>query len=405
MNSNRIEDNSQFIPYKNDYLYKTISFLGKQNPFLTGSWYFIISYIVLYIVGYFTGQIYGNEKVPAMYLHLIDNVNLGVLAPIGAALLCNLYNKITYAFEYIENENIITDNEIINQETDKKNILTNVIDFIKLRIFRIKNKQITYLKLKHKIFNLYNSKIILIFSIITSLAINSNNYFYKTESFLSISGGLTGLYGRIFIIFNFFMITFILLKTIITVWALQKILSCNFKIEPMHPDRSGGLKPIGDMALSVNYFLGLVIVFFSLLVFFDSFSKSNIIYMIIIVSVYIMSPILLFKSLSKAYKRMSDTKQEALNRLRNTFQHYYNLLNINAKEKGIYDIKNADEIGSIHSLYEIVEKMPVWPFDIKTTLRFYSMITVPIFLFLIEILTNSDSIIYNFDKFQQLFTK
>ena len=35
-----------------------------------------------------------------------------------------------------------------------------------------------------------------------------------------------------------------------------------------------------------------------------------------------------------------------------------------------YDIKDAEEVAKIYALYEIVKKMPVWPFDARTIGRF-----------------------------------
>ena len=50
------------------------------------------------------------------------------------------------------------------------------------------------------------------------------------------------------------------------------------------------------------------------------------------------------------------------------------------------------------SYYEIVEKMPVWPFDFKSIRRFISTIALPLIIFLINQLTSSDSVFYQFFK-------
>jgi hypothetical protein len=42
--------------------------------------------------------------------------------------------------------------------------------------------------------------------------------------------------------------------------------------------------------------------------------------------------------------------------------------------------------------------MPVWPFDTRNMVRFLSTIMFPIVIFVINLVTNADSILYNLDK-------
>ena len=47
--------------------------------------------------------------------------------------------------------------------------------------------------------------------------------------------------------------------------------------------------------------------------------------------------------------------------------------------------------------------MPVWPFNVQTLTRFGATITIPILVFLIDLLTNTDSIIYNLQRVGEMF--
>jgi hypothetical protein len=60
--------------------------------------------------------------------------------------------------------------------------------------------------------------------------------------------------------------------------------------------------------------------------------------------------------------------------------------------------KQIKELLEIKALYKQVEDMPIWPFDIDTLLKFASFFLIPILVFIIQLLVNADSIIYNLDK-------
>ena len=92
---------------------------------------------------------------------------------------------------------------------------------------------------------------------------------------------------------------------------------------------------------------------------------------------------------------MKKKKELALDKLHHTFQYHYNNL-VSGQKKHVYDIKQADDIASIYQLYEIVEKMPIWPFNMKNWIRFFSLITLPVIVFIIEMLTNTDSVFWLF---------
>lgn len=92
---------------------------------------------------------------------------------------------------------------------------------------------------------------------------------------------------------------------------------------------------------------------------------------------------------------MSETKETAIRRLAITFEHYYERLTKGSSDT-IFDIKCADEIAKIYSLYEIVEKMPVWPFDVRSIARLFIMYIFPLIAFLITEVLSTGSVLHQF---------
>lgn len=297
--------------------------------------YFSFSFIVTYAIGWLTGQLNGKNGLKAMYAATLDNINLAVIAPVGAGLLCYLYCTITDSFSRLASEGTIAAED-----------------------------RLAYDAFLRRIDALYNNRPVLWTALGLSVLINVFNYVNKDSSWLGINGGITGIYGRLFVVINFFLIALILYKCAITVFAMRLVFQFNINVQPLHPDRSGGLLPIGKLAIAVNYFVGLILLFFTLLITLDPFVKMNIAYIGIIVGFYAISPFLLFSSLQEMNR---SSNPEAV------------------------DIKRADEIIKVNQLYRIVDEMPVWPFDVRSLIRLGSTLSIPLVPLILDFLANKFS--------------
>lgn len=359
--------------YKTDIIYLGLSYFTKNNPFYTVLFYFFVSYAMTYLIGIATGRLNGGGGRGPMYLYALDNLCMGILAPIGAGLITNLYNKISGATEIIGIKRII-------RESDAA----------------------AYGALLEKFDRKFNNYYITAASLASAAAISAYIHFFRKTSWLGSSGGLTGAYDSFFVFLNFAMIINIVYKSCIAIWLTQKILAFDINIRPMHPDHAGGLRHIGSLSMAVNYFLILVMFFFTLLLIFDPFAQR---FVLIYLIFYVFTFFIFFASLYEAHKKMRRVKDDALEKLENTSNFYYNKLAASAGSRGIYDLDSADEIIMVDNLYTIVEKMPVWPFNVNNIIKFFSVFITPFIIFVISLLVNTDSIIYNWRVIFNLFSK
>ncbi len=357
-----------FNSFKTDFIYRVLYRWGEGNPFKTAFIYFTTSFILLYLLGMITGQFHGKNGLAPMYKYTLDNINLAFLAPMGAFLLCFLYNTINDAFSRFP------ELKIIKPEDDLK-----------------------YLEFRTRLENIYNNKFVIFFCLLISIGINSYIHSVFATGWLGFKGGITGLYGRFFITVNYYVIMIVTYKCTITIWAIQQIMKMKINIRPFHPDRAGGLKIIGKLVFAVNYFMILIMSFLTLLFLFDSFTNSQPLYMFMILVFYFLSFYLLFASLNSTHMRMWNAKKKILDTLNNTIDHQHKKLDSEIKNN-IFEIKDAEEMSSLQEFMNVVHKIPVWPFDTNTLLKFFTTITIPLLIFLINIVVNSDSILYNMDK-------
>ncbi|HPG59805.1 MAG TPA: hypothetical protein PKW98_18450, partial [Candidatus Wallbacteria bacterium] len=342
-------------------------------PFYTVLFYFFVSYVMTYVIGILSGQLNGGGGRNPMHTYILDNLCMGILAPIGAGLITNLYKKISDATGIIGAKRIIKDGDLR-----------------------------AYQALLNKFDAKFNNYYITAASTILAFLISAFIYFHRKTSWLGIAGGITGIYDSIFVFLNFAMIITIVYKSCITIWLIQKIISFDINIRPMHPDHAGGLRHIGSLSMAVNYFLILVMFYFSLLLIFDAFAQR---FILIYLFFYVFTFFIFFASLYEAHKKMRRVKDEALEKLENTSNHYYYKLVTSAGALGIYDLDSADEIIMVDNLYTIVEKMPVWPFNINNIIKFFSVFITPLIIFIISLLVNTDSILYNWKLIFNLLTK
>jgi len=350
-------------PYKTDYLYRILRMFGRDKPILTGLIYFVLSIGSIYLVGYLTGDLHGcSEKgIKPFYMHPEDNISVGLLAPIGAALLCYLYNQICNVWKYLRESNILASGA--KEELDR---------------------------LEKRFEKSYNRIPVIIIALLISLFFNIFAYIYQADGWLGINGGITAIYARIFIVINFFMIGLVFYKSIVTFVALKKILKLELIVQPIHPDRAGGLKPFGNLSLAVFYFLTLVSIYFSLLIMLDKGVKEHLVYYVpVFMLYYVTTPLLLFLSLSNARRQMVATKSDMLKRLSFAFSQNYRTMVESSPTQGEFDLSVVEDMRKIHSVYIAVEKMPTLPLSIGNITRFFTTNLIPVFIVVIKILLSN----------------
>ncbi len=351
-------------PCRTDIVFKLLSVPGKGNPFYTGLAYFLVSYAALALLGIVTGSFPGTSRTRLNEKFLVDTINLALLAPIGAGLLCHFYNCVTEMFSSLQEKHIIPD-----------------------------ASRDSFMAFLPRAERAYNNMFVVIGALVVSVVINVYHYWLRADSWMGINGGLPAIYGRLVIVVNYFMLIVIVYKCAVTVWILRHILNYeDIIVQPLHPDKCGGLLPLGRLALAINYFVTLTLIFFAVLFLFDPVGREPA-YIALYVMFYVCAPVLLFTPVSRANRRMKECKTDALRELNRAFNHYYGQLRPESEGDGLA-MGPAESIARVYGLYEIVVKMPVWPFDAGSFLRLVAPFLVPAVLFVVERVARGDSALF-----------
>ncbi len=351
------------VAYRTDFPFRVLTFLTKRRPLATAVLYFVVSWGGLYLIIFGSAGFVNIWRTPR-HLFIVDNINLGLLAPFGIALLCHLYATIESSFAYLGRGHVIPAGQLN-----------------------------AYEQLCGRLERAYNNRYVTLTAIVLAIGFSVYNYFLKRGCWLGVGGGLAAIYARIWITLNFYFILLILYKCMVTVWGIRKIMGLKIDVQPMHPDKCGGFRAIGQLALTIYYFVLIIMVLFALLVIFDPFAREQPLYLVLYLLFYLLGSWLAYVSIANVNRHMSSRKKEVLERLNLAFNKRYKRISEGGNDCP-FRMEFANDIPALYNLYQIVNRMPVWPFDVASIVRYAIIYALPLTFFLLDALTNPESVVF-----------
>jgi hypothetical protein len=177
----------------------------------------------------------------------------------------------------------------------------------------------------------------------------------------------------------YFVLVIILYKSILLIYFLRKLhKTFDFQVNPLHPDKSGGLKPLGDFCIAINYIL---FIFFLAIIAFYAFPQSeelNSVFYFGLPSYIFFATFLFVYPLWPVHDSMKEQKYEILGKLKEKLgPEYWEPLD-NLAEKDMYESLQTSGILKPERIYEIADIMRVWPFDVSGLLLFLAAASIPV---------------------------
>jgi hypothetical protein len=157
-------------------------------------------------------------------------------------------------------------------------------------------------------------------------------------------------------------------------------------VVPVAPDRKGGLSILGRFSFSLSLLAstGLIFVIAWLLRFGIDLP------LVLGFAVYIVALAgLFFVPLVSVHTAMKDARDAELTRIAALFRAAYERLperpqgSIGPGSHGELE-RTVHYLGHLDRLYQRAESMPVWPFSLTTLSQFFTLVVVPILLFIVQ---------------------
>ncbi len=281
--------------------------------------------------------------------------------------------------------------------------IEKTVDFIEVNRKNTQNEVVKIFRSADKLIagNIFTKtfKLIAIFIGIASVVYNAINtiepievYHHEVWDGLNYLGGYLG--ARIYLLFCWGLVLSVTLYGLLFLcYIIFRVYSMLGKIgpvgvvsvRPLSPDRSGGLKHINTamMAVVINVFP--LALFTVTLVYIHGITVPVVVgtigWIFFVCCIF-------FIPLSSVHIAMSKRKQMILGEIEAKFNVVHDEFRISLNSTNLKLNEPAmDSLPSmyfLHIAYEISEKMPVWPFDIRTLSKFFSVIALQMLLTIIS---------------------
>jgi hypothetical protein len=178
-----------------------------------------------------------------------------------------------------------------------------------------------------------------------------------------------------------FMLWMILSRIIATIRMLDQLFQhSNLQLNPLHPDRCGGLGPLNRYAQTLISFiavigLGLVVIAVPRILT-ENYTQQPML-QIAIISYLVLAPYCFFGTLGTAHRAMLRARDGLLLRISDEFLVRYRETLKGLKENGEISEAQLASLQRFSRLHEITEAFPVWPFDAASIRRFAAAFVAP----------------------------
>lgn len=187
---------------------------------------------------------------------------------------------------------------------------------------------------------------------------------------------------------NIYSVVLLFTHCVLSIYWFSRLFT-NFTVyvRPLHPDRAGGLSPLGNFSLALNYIVTLI----GLMLVTTPITRHYLAHgmfrfrwtsdILVGLGIYVMAaPIVFFAPLSVTHSAMKNAKGQLLLQIAQRFEAEY--INVqNALDDDISGLESSLKIlKELQSLHEVTSEFPVWPFNLENIVRFATSLVSPIAL-------------------------
>jgi hypothetical protein len=215
----------------------------------------------------------------------------------------------------------------------------------------------------------------------------------KTGLWISDANGLLPVgWVYLFCIFIFYAVATVYVVRNLAIALLLRAVVKKAKVRllPLHPDRAGGLRPVGRLGLRNQYALTLIGFNVALLFIVYQYLNKNELFSALlaaaVVAYLVIGPLVFMAPLLPFRSAMRENKDNLMNAVaKRTRQEldslYLRLISDPTKdEQASGPITKEDEelIDRLRKIAIVIDELPIWPFDAATLRKFLTAYAIPI---------------------------
>ncbi|MEH2251349.1 hypothetical protein [Nostoc sp.] len=202
-------------------------------------------------------------------------------------------------------------------------------------------------------------------------------------------GRIPALTGAIRGVAIFYAGSILVLNLTTNVWLLHELLgNKQLKINPLHPDRCGGLSPLSRYSLNTAYLatiFGIMITLGKYQFISQGIAQESWYFNLTILLFIPISLVCFFGPLLAARRGMKKAKEELLGDIAKQFQADYKRIHTSLSSDGEILKKEAVKLQELRSLYTLTNEFPVWPYDVTTFRQYLLSVVTPLLPLLLKL--------------------
>ncbi len=210
-------------------------------------------------------------------------------------------------------------------------------------------------------------------------------YSLETDEFVYLGG-----WAQLIVYYmTFYTFSLSLLNILATYRILKVLFAANrINVQPLHPDKCGGLAPLGALSRTLIYgivFLGIIV---ALNVHFNYYQfgreLTNPLQISIMLGYLLMAYVIFFLPLHAAHKPMKRAKEEELKVIHHYIARFNKEIKKDFEEHRDIDAGALENFNNAREMYDITMQMPVYPYNVRTVVSFVSSVAVPVLLYFMQ---------------------
>lgn len=188
-------------------------------------------------------------------------------------------------------------------------------------------------------------------------------------------------------IFNF-MLAMGFYDTLMLLMEIRKLFRENpVRVQPLHPDRAGGLGAVGRFTSNIGYAVGAIGLFLTVVLFQRPPGTAllyNIMLGLMFAVYFSMAPISFYFPLWSAHDAMLSVRDTFLRNISSEFDAVHTRLQSMRSKDAEKNEPLLKRLRQLAEERELIERYPVWPFDASSLRKFFGLALSP----LVPILTS-----------------
>jgi hypothetical protein len=181
---------------------------------------------------------------------------------------------------------------------------------------------------------------------------------------------------------GWYMMSIIIARALAMILSLRVYFSNRkIRLQPLHPDRCGGLGPLNQYALTFSYLIAGCAFGLGVITYLSAPTwNANPDWILVgaLAAYVVLAPYCFFATLGIAHRAMRAAKDELLGAIAKQFESDYRRVHKALGESSETVRAHVRRIAQLRSLYRMTESFPVWPFDWVSIRRFAAAVLTPL---------------------------